>query len=198
MRAAVHVETKVCRRCNTEHPAGDFNFCANTRDRLHSWCKPCQSEARHASYLANREKQLRNAREWELAYPERRRVISKRSYHNNRAASYARHRAWVENNRERNRELGRDWYRNNTAVAKAKAMAGHARRKGATGTATASQIAARVAMFGGKCWLCRATADTIDHVIPIARGGTNWPANLRPACKSCNCAKQDRIMHLGN
>jgi 5-methylcytosine-specific restriction endonuclease McrA len=26
-------------------------------------------------------------------------------------------------------------------------------------------------------------------VIPLSVGGTNWPANLRPACRSCNSAK---------
>jgi hypothetical protein len=31
-----------------------------------------------------------------------------------------------------------------------------------------------------------------DHVKPLARGGSNWPANLRPACKSCNSRKGAR------
>ena len=29
-------------------------------------------------------------------------------------------------------------------------------------------------------------AGTIDHVLPVALGGTHDPANLRPACGSCN------------
>lgn len=29
----------------------------------------------------------------------------------------------------------------------------------------------------------------VDHVIPVARGGSNWPANLVPACNSCNSKK---------
>ncbi len=34
------------------------------------------------------------------------------------------------------------------------------------------------------CWLCgrnNPPADTIDHVIPLKDGGTNDPANLKPA-----------------
>lgn len=33
---------------------------------------------------------------------------------------------------------------------------------------------------------------TIDHVIPLARGGIHSASNLVMACLSCNCAKQDR------
>lgn len=67
-----------------------------------------------------------------------------------------------------------------------------ARKQGAEGVATVAQIAARVAYFGGLCYLCGTEANTIDHVIPLARGGTNWAANLRPACRSCNSRKGGR------
>lgn len=34
--------------------------------------------------------------------------------------------------------------------------------------------------------------DTIDHKIPISRGGTNKKENLTIACRSCNCTKMDK------
>lgn len=30
---------------------------------------------------------------------------------------------------------------------------------------------------------------TMDHVVPLARGGTTTPGNTVPACQSCNKAK---------
>jgi 5-methylcytosine-specific restriction endonuclease McrA len=30
---------------------------------------------------------------------------------------------------------------------------------------------------------------SIEHRIPLSRGGSNWPANLAPACKTCNSSK---------
>jgi hypothetical protein len=63
-------------------------------------------------------------------------------------------------------------------------------RRTAAGYATRSQIAARAAFYGGLCWICRAAPmEAMDHVKPLRAGGTNWPANLRPACKSCNSRK---------
>jgi 5-methylcytosine-specific restriction endonuclease McrA len=67
------------------------------------------------------------------------------------------------------------------------------READAAGFATPRQIADRVAFYGGLCWICRAApADTIDHVKPLAAGGSPWPANLRPACRPCNSSKGAR------
>lgn len=43
--------------------------------------------------------------------------------------------------------------------------------------------------YGGKCWICTAPADTLDHVKPKSKGGPNFPSNLRPCCRLCNVAK---------
>lgn len=47
----------------------------------------------------------------------------------------------------------------------------------------------RWALYGNLCWVCHAPATHSDHVIAVARGGSNWPANIRPACRRCNCSK---------
>ncbi|WP_405159853.1 HNH endonuclease [Nocardia sp. NBC_01499] len=33
---------------------------------------------------------------------------------------------------------------------------------------------------------CLTRAGEVDHIIPVSRGGTNNPANLRAACPPCN------------
>ena len=43
---------------------------------------------------------------------------------------------------------------------------------------------------GRVCWLCGIDgADTVDHVIPRSRCGTDAPENLRPAHDACNKAR---------
>lgn len=68
----------------------------------------------------------------------------------------------------------------------------HLKKLGAAGICSKEQLQARIEFYGGRCWMCGAPYDAIDHVVPISKGGTNWPANLRPACKPCNSRKHNR------
>lgn len=56
----------------------------------------------------------------------------------------------------------------------------------------ASRIVAVVLLEQGRtCWLCGGGgADSADHEIPRSRGGTDHPANLRPAHRRCNSRRQ--------
>jgi len=54
---------------------------------------------------------------------------------------------------------------------------------------TDRHICGRWEMWGNRCYLCGAPAKVTDHVIPLSKGGSHWPANLRPICQSCNAAK---------
>ena len=47
---------------------------------------------------------------------------------------------------------------------------------------------------GLECQYCGDEATTVDHVVPLSRGGTNDLANLTPACKPCNSSKRDRLL----
>jgi 5-methylcytosine-specific restriction endonuclease McrA len=43
------------------------------------------------------------------------------------------------------------------------------------------------------CQVCLALEDlTVDHIIPIARGGTHARTNLQVLCRACNSAKGAR------
>lgn len=48
---------------------------------------------------------------------------------------------------------------------------------------------------GFACRKCNvATSDLqIDHILPVAKGGTNDAANLQLLCKACNIAKSDKV-----
>jgi 5-methylcytosine-specific restriction endonuclease McrA len=120
--------------------------------------------AKKVYYQKHREELMARAREWALANPEARRVIRRR---------------WKKTERGRLTDL-------------ANAHVRIARKRGAPGRATPEQLTARWNYYGGRCWMCFATAEQFDHVIPLSRGGANWPANLRPACAICNQKKAAR------
>ena len=43
------------------------------------------------------------------------------------------------------------------------------------------------------CHYCGQEATTVDHVIPISKGGTDEAANMVAACIKCNSGKRDRM-----
>jgi len=48
--------------------------------------------------------------------------------------------------------------------------------------------------YVGLCAYCQESATTLDHVVPISKGGAHSKANLVPACKSCNSSKHDKTL----
>ena len=48
-----------------------------------------------------------------------------------------------------------------------------------------------------KCYYCKSYSParklTMDHVIPLARGGRSIKSNLVPCCKSCNNLKKNLL-----
>ncbi len=47
---------------------------------------------------------------------------------------------------------------------------------------------------GRQCSYCPDIADTIDHLLPLVRGGSNYEGNLVPACRRCNSSKASRTV----
>ena len=74
----------------------------------------------------------------------------------------------------------------------------HKRRtlvKNAEGSFTVEEWLDLVEKFGGICadYTCEATDLTVDHVIPISAGGTNYISNIQPLCRSHNAKKFTHI-----
>ena len=129
-----------------------------------------------AYYQSNKERVKAQKRAW---------------YQRNKAELLGRNREKHAENPEIRRKKMRLAYARNPRPHIERVRARRARVRGAQGFATPVQIAGRVAFWGHKCWMCGGPFECIDHVKPLARGGTNWPANLRPACTACNTAKRD-------
>lgn len=48
------------------------------------------------------------------------------------------------------------------------------------------KLRAQILTPGARCHWCGKPATTVDHVHPVALGGTSHPDNLAPACATCN------------
>lgn len=189
-----------CKRCDSSGPFGV------DRARWHGLrdvCRECDRaavEKRRKSDPNTREKGKEYSRAWREA---------------NREKFNALMRAWRKANREKVRQeakerrnakklldpegyaegLRRQYQRQKPKTPEQSRRTNLARRKrkmGAPGTASDEQIRWRIGFYGGRCAYCGAGFEHIDHVIPLSRGGSNWPANLRPACGKCNREKHNR------
>lgn len=150
---------KRCTLCGVPKTPDAFNKCSRHLDGLGSWCRDC-NKSNSASWAA------RNAGQ--------------------KNALNAR---WYEANTARVKQNVVRWRRDNHARHLWHNRTRRARQNGAAGTASPEQVAARVAYFGGRCSYCGGAYEHLDHVIPLSRGGSNWPANLRPSCIKCNTQK---------
>lgn len=96
---------------------------------------------------------------------------------------------------EKVREKEALYIRSHPDVAKAKNSARRARLRAAEGKFSAADVRALGAKQSGKCFWCQSPMEKyhIDHVIPLSRGGTNYPENIVLACAPCNLAKHSKM-----
>jgi 5-methylcytosine-specific restriction endonuclease McrA len=73
-----------------------------------------------------------------------------------------------------------------------------ARKRNAPGKHTHADVARLYDVQSGRCIGCAAPLVKsgkgkyhVDHVMPLALGGSNWPDNLQLLCPPCNFSKND-------
>lgn len=70
-----------------------------------------------------------------------------------------------------------------------------ARERQATGAYTRYDVRIIHLSQGARCYYCDADINTgyhVDHLMPLSRGGTNWPENLACCCATCNLRKGNK------
>lgn len=105
-------------------------------------------------------------------------------------------RRWRQANRERFTVMVREWRRAHPASVR---MSKYKRRtlEADGGTFSQSDIINLMVAQDGKCagphCQCDISRDfTIDHKLPLTRGGTSHPHNLQLLCLACNSSKDTR------
>jgi 5-methylcytosine-specific restriction endonuclease McrA len=88
-----------------------------------------------------------------------------------------------------------DWFRKNPDRVRVGRIARRNRKYAADGSYTAADLGRIRKLQKDKCAVCRERLDgrgDLDHIIPLARGGSNWPRNLQWLCEFCNGSKHAR------
>jgi len=152
---------KRCVKCEEHKPLSEFNKSKGQADGLYSYCRDCGK------------------------------IVARKWREDNAARQKARTAAWYEANRERHAVLTRAWRADHMQDVLEKNRKRRAIQAGATVDAFSYRdIAAHFASLGlDSCVYCNGPFEHIDHVVPLARGGTHALINLVPSCARCNLRK---------
>lgn len=95
--------------------------------------------------------------------------------------------------KERRAQTWRTWKARNPERAKAIGERYRSLKAQAEGDFTYDEWLLLCSLYDYACLRCRINLPlTIDHVIPLSKGGDNWITNIQPLCKRCNSAKNSR------
>ena len=104
-------------------------------------------------------------------------------------------RLYRQNNRATIRSRQNAWECQHPEARKPKKHRRRARLKGASGNHSPDDIRRIHRLQKGKCAMCRISLRNryeVDHINPLARGGSNDASNLQLLCKPCNASKAAR------
>lgn len=209
---------KTCPSCKENLPLDSFNRNKSTKDGLCSTCRKCSKQRSVLWYSLNREKAITRAVEWNNSNQERRREIKKK-WDTSHAEQKRRICAdYVKNNPLKVKLKNERWRKINKVkdtlnkmkwadvnVEKVKQARDkwrtknpdrwmidtHARRARTRGRFTQQRVNQLKQDQGNKCVYCPAdlTKFHIDHIMPLALGGSNMDDNIQLLCPRCNLKK---------
>lgn len=203
---------KVCGTCKSKLIATtEFYYRdSNKKDGLRTNCIDCckkykrdnrekltkqQREARmrnHEQYLESARKRYWKNREKNLEW-------NKKNYYKHIDRRKAYNKKFYRENSERIKEHVKRWAKENPKKVLAQSHLKRARKMRAIGKYSEEEFFSLCDEFNWKCCYCdkelsKDTA-TVDHAIPISKGGSNFIENILPACRSCNSSKNNKDLY---
>lgn len=120
----------------------------------------------------------------------------KKEYHlKHRASRIAKAVEWGRKNKERRKVIKDKWRAKNKERTNFLTRRYLYRRKNAVGSHSPEELNRLFDMFQGNCAYCiGGKATTVDHIVPLTKGGTNNIDNLVPCCRSCNSSKGNKFI----
>lgn len=103
-------------------------------------------------------------------------------------------RQWVTDNPERRKTHYTDWSHRNPEYVNQKNRDRRTRKREQADGYLPTRFKERVIRFyGSKCLKCESTENlTLDHIIPLIKGGRHAVRNMQVLCHSCNASKEAR------
>lgn len=169
---------KACTKCGETKPLSEFGKNAGGRDGLRSKCKACCKIVADAWYEKNRDKRLASCAKWQADNLDRKKASNAK---------------WRDANTEKMKEYEVKWRAENPEKIRIKNHNRRARKLESGGKLSPGLAAKLFKLQRGKCACgCGQTLSDdyhLDHIMPLALGGTNTDYNIQLLTATCNQQK---------
>jgi 5-methylcytosine-specific restriction endonuclease McrA len=180
---------KHCRKCDTTKPLDEFYKNRANANGIDTMCKSCRLQYVKARYAANPEPTVMRVKAWQSVNREH--VRARRAEY--RAAHHAEMTEYRKANREAIAAKAEAWRKANSGSVRAHVATRKARKRQQGAYFVTTRDLRR--LLGSPCAVpgCIRTDIQLDHVIPLARGGSHGVGNLQPLCASHNASKHTKL-----
>lgn len=183
---------RACTKCGESKPLENFYNIKKDASKYCTECKSCMNEANKKYRQANREKISKQRQQYRRANQEKVAAGLKAWREKNRDYDRATSAQWRKDNPELYKQQMRNWRQKNK---QRKSELDHRRRARKAANGSYVVTARDMRKLAGPCVYCGSVSDiTLDHVIPISRGGSHGIGNLVAACRPCNNRKLDKTV----
>lgn len=184
---------KRCAKCKHEFPATSefFHRSKYRTDGLYSYCKACACKRVRRYCEANRDKEHKRQKTWRKA---------------NLKNGARRQKRYIEANPDKRREALKRYRRNHPETIHTGNHRRRARKVAAGGSYTTEDVRLQLQNQTdrkgvARCWWCNEPMgddQSIDHRIPLSRGGSNDARNIVIVHLHCNQVKYAKLPHEYN
>ncbi len=169
-------------RPRVDHSRLPCTGCGKPRDRKTSRCLACLAATKKALRDRDIEKARAYGREWAKRNPDKVRANASLNYQKNKERCKRQAREWGKKNPDKRSKIM--IFQNAKRRSRKIANGGRGFNK--------FQWQDLLARCDGFCAYCRVRkANSIDHFIPLSKGGLHDFCNIVPACRMCNSTKRD-------